>query len=168
MQRYFSHICDGTDVQADWRRSCISGRAPNAIDISQGSLTCVSVLHWLGTTLFIRWFRHIFSRLLRHAGDTEDVSMESKPLVAFYDTHGYKEDLFYLNPMVLHKNIHALLYMYWLCHLRSIAAHRDHFLRRLSVCLSVSQTFLLAMHSYIMYVSHAIHAFLGMLPLCFI
>ena len=34
MQRYFSHICDGTDVQADWRRSCTYGRAPNAIDIS--------------------------------------------------------------------------------------------------------------------------------------
>ena len=33
MQRYFSHICDGTDVQADWR-SCTYGRAPNAIDIS--------------------------------------------------------------------------------------------------------------------------------------
>ena len=41
MQRYFSHICDGTDVQADWR-SCTHGRAPNAIDISQGSLTCPS------------------------------------------------------------------------------------------------------------------------------
>ena len=40
MQRYFSHICDGTDVQADWRRRCTYGRAPNAIDISQGSLTC--------------------------------------------------------------------------------------------------------------------------------
>ena len=42
MQQYFSHICDGTDVQADWRRSCTYGRAPNAIDISQGSLTCPS------------------------------------------------------------------------------------------------------------------------------
>ena len=42
MQRYFSHICDGTDVQADWRRSCTYGRAPNAVDISQGSLTCPS------------------------------------------------------------------------------------------------------------------------------
>ena len=41
MQRYFSHICDGTDVQADWR-SCTYGRAPNGIDISQGSLTCPS------------------------------------------------------------------------------------------------------------------------------
>ena len=38
MQRYFSHICDGTDVQADLR-SCTYGRAPNAIDISQSSLT---------------------------------------------------------------------------------------------------------------------------------
>ena len=42
MQQYFSHKCDGTDVQADWRRSCTYGRAPNAIDISQGSLTCPS------------------------------------------------------------------------------------------------------------------------------
>ena len=33
MQRYFSHICDDTDVQADWR-SCTYGRAPNAIEIS--------------------------------------------------------------------------------------------------------------------------------------
>ena len=42
MQRYFSHICDGTDVQANWRKSCTYGRAPNAIDISQGSSTCPS------------------------------------------------------------------------------------------------------------------------------
>ena len=41
MQRYFSHIFDGTNVQADWRR-CTYGRALNAIDISQGSLTCPS------------------------------------------------------------------------------------------------------------------------------
>ena len=34
MQRYFSHICDGIDVQADCRRSSTYGRAPNAIDIS--------------------------------------------------------------------------------------------------------------------------------------
>ena len=27
MQRYFSHTCDGTDVPADWRRSCAYGRA---------------------------------------------------------------------------------------------------------------------------------------------
>ena len=44
MQRYFSNtcICDSTDVQADWRRSCTYGRAHNAIDISQGFLTCPS------------------------------------------------------------------------------------------------------------------------------
>ena len=55
----------------------------------------------------------------------------------------------------------------FLCRLRSIAAHRDHFVRRLSVhlcvCLSGSQTFLIVTHSY---VSQATHAFLGMLPLC--
>ena len=34
MQRYFSHVWDGTDVQADWWRSCTYGRVPNAIDIS--------------------------------------------------------------------------------------------------------------------------------------
>ena len=27
-------VCDGTGVEADWRRSCTYGRAPNAIDIS--------------------------------------------------------------------------------------------------------------------------------------
>ena len=42
MQRYLSNICYGTDVQADWRKSCTYGRATNAIDISQGSLTCPS------------------------------------------------------------------------------------------------------------------------------
>ena len=53
-------------VQADRRRSWTYGRAPNAIDISQGSLTCPSK-HRHGTNLFIRWFRHTapFSRLLR-------------------------------------------------------------------------------------------------------
>ena len=55
-----------------------------------------------------------------------------------------------------------------LCRLRSIAAHRDHFVRRLSVCPSVrlsgSHTFLVVRHSY---VSQATHTFLGMLPLCF-
>ena len=56
---------------------------------------------------------------------------------------------------------------YFLCRLRSIAAHRNHFVRHLSVCLSVcwsgSHTFLVVTHSY---VSQATHAFLGMLPLC--
>ena len=54
-----------------------------------------------------------------------------------------------------------------------IAAHRDHFVRRLSVrpsvCLSVrlfsSHAFLVVTHSY---VSQATRAFLGMLPLCLI
>ena len=41
----------------------------------------VPVLHRHGTTLFIRWFRHTapFSRLLRHAGDTEDVFQTLTP-----------------------------------------------------------------------------------------
>ena len=30
----YGEKCDDTDVQADWRRSCTYGRAPNAIDIS--------------------------------------------------------------------------------------------------------------------------------------
>ena len=47
-----SYICDGTDVQADWSKSCTYGRAPNAIDISEGSLMCPSK-HRHGTTLFI-------------------------------------------------------------------------------------------------------------------
>ena len=34
MQQYFSYICDSTDVQANWRRSCTYGQAPNALDIS--------------------------------------------------------------------------------------------------------------------------------------
>ena len=52
----------------------------------------------------------------------------------------------------------------FLCCLWSIVAHRDHFVRRLSVCLSVRHTFkfLVVTHSY---VSQATHAFLGMLPL---
>ena len=61
-----SYMWQHIDVQADWRRSWTYGRAPNAIDISQGSLTCPSQ-HRHGTTLFIWWFRHTapFSRLLR-------------------------------------------------------------------------------------------------------
>ena len=40
--------CDGTDVQADWRRS-IYGRASNAIDILQLGFFNVSVLQRHGT-----------------------------------------------------------------------------------------------------------------------
>ena len=36
MQRYFSHLCEGTDVQADWRRSLTYGRAPDAIAPREG------------------------------------------------------------------------------------------------------------------------------------
>ena len=50
-------------------------------------------------------------------------------------------------------------------HLRSIAAHRDHFVQHLPVCPSMSVTFLVVTHSYD---SQATHAFLRMLPLCFI
>ena len=50
--------------------------------------------------------------------------------------------------------------VYLLCHLRSIAAHRECFVRHLSVCPSVC---LVVTHSY---VSQAAHAFLRMLPLC--
>ena len=70
MQRYFSHICDGTDVQADWR-SCTYGRATNAIYISQGSLTCPSYTDTGPTFLY---------------GDSDT----PPHLVAFYDTLGIR------------------------------------------------------------------------------
>ena len=61
----------------------------------------------------------------------------------------------------------------FLCRLQSIATHRDHFVQRQYVCLSVrvfvclsgSDNFLVVTHSY---VSQATRAFLGMLSLCFI
>ena len=67
-----------------------------------------------------------------------------------------------------------ILFITGICHVSwffsrmlSIAAQRDHFLRRLSVCpslcLSSSHTFLVVTPSH---VSQATHAFLGMLPLC--
>ena len=77
MERYFSYICDGTDVQADWRRSrsCTYGRAPNAIDISQGSWKCPSYTDTGPTFLYgysdtppqVAFYN------VRHAGDTEGV-----------------------------------------------------------------------------------------------
>ena len=54
----------------------------------------------------------------------------------------------------------------FLCRLRSIATHRDHFFRRLSVCPSVCLSVRLS-HSQ-SYVSQATRAFLGMLPLYFV
>ena len=80
MQRYFSHICDGTDVQADW--SCTYGRAPNAIDISHGSLTCPSYTDTGPSFLY---------------GDSDT----PPHLVAFYDTlginHNKRLKLLYIN-----------------------------------------------------------------------
>ena len=46
---------------------------------------------------------------------------------------------------------------YFLCRLRSKVAHRDHFIQRLSVCLS-------GYHSYVL---QATRTFLRMLPLCY-
>ena len=79
MQRYFSHICDGTNVQADWRRSFTYGRAPNAIDISQGSLTCPSYTDTGPPFLY---------------GDSDTPSQ----LVAFYDTLGIRRTYSRLKP----------------------------------------------------------------------
>ena len=53
----------------------------------------------------------------------------------------------------------------FLCRLRSIATHRDHFVRCPSVCLSVRPSVTLLCHTFQSYVSQATHAFLGMLPL---
>ena len=50
---------------------------------------------------------------------------------------------------------------WFLCRLRSIATHRDHFVHRPSVCPSVT----LFCHTFQSYVLQATHAFLGMLPL---
>ena len=54
-----------------------------------------------------------------------------------------------------------------LCCLRSIATHRDHFVRRLAVRLSVCPSVTLFCHTFQSYVSQATHAFLGMLSLFF-
>ena len=62
------------DVQADWRRSWTYGRAPNAIDISQGSLTCP--ITDTGPPFLY--------------GDSDT----PPPLVAFYDHAGDTEDTF--------------------------------------------------------------------------
>ena len=78
MQRYFSHICEGTDVQADWI-SCTYGRAPNAIDISQGSLTCPSYTDTGPPFIY------------GHSGTPPH-------LVAFYDTLGIRRTYSRLKP----------------------------------------------------------------------
>ena len=63
------------DVQAECRRSLTYGRAPNAIDISKGVLTCPS--------------KH------RHGANLFTVIPRNRPIsVAFYNAHGDTEDLF--------------------------------------------------------------------------
>ena len=93
MQRYFSHICDGTDVQADWRRSCTYGRTPNAIDVSQGSLTCPSYTDTGPTFLY---------------GDSDT----PPKLVAFYYELGIRMTYSQLNPRRPHGGGGALLVLY--------------------------------------------------------
>ena len=68
------------DVQADWRRSWTYGRSPNAIDISQGSLTCPSEQ--------------------RQGTNLSTVISRNRPIsVAFYDAHGdTKGHLLVLHP----------------------------------------------------------------------
>ena len=80
MNQYFSLIYDGTDVKADWRRSCCTYVwAPNAIYIFAGFFN-VPVLHRHWTNLFKRWFRH------------------TAHLVAFYDTLGIRRTYSRLKP----------------------------------------------------------------------
>ena len=56
----------------------------------------------------------------------------------------------------------------FLCHLRSIAAHRDHFVRHLSVCVCVCESFSQTLLPVICdYVSQTTHAFHGMAPCTF-
>ena len=62
---------DSTDVQADLRRNCTYGWAPNAIDVSQGSLTCPPYTDTGPPFLY---------------GDSDT----SSHLVAFYDTLGIR------------------------------------------------------------------------------
>ena len=86
MQRYFSYICDGTDVQADWRRSFTYGQALNAIDILQGSLTCPSYTDTGPTFSY---------------GD-----FDTPPLKSPFTTRwGYGGSILYLNPRRPHGGI---------------------------------------------------------------
>ena len=66
MQRYFSHICDSTDVPTVGPH--------NAIDISQGSLTCPSCTDTGPTFLYgdSDTPPHLIA-FYEHTGDTEDV-----------------------------------------------------------------------------------------------
>ena len=133
MQRYFSNICDGR-CAGGLKKKLYLRSGSHAIDISQGSLTCPPK-HRHGATLFIRLFRETapFSRLLRHAGD----KIKEKDFKL----------LLFICLLKFHRAI--CLVFRFLCRLRSIAAHRDNFVRRLSVRSSVSvcHTFLVVTHS---------------------
>ena len=76
MQRDFSYICDGTDVQADWRRNCTYSRARH---IHFVGFFNVPVQAQTRGQPFIRLFRETtqFNRLLRHTGGTADVLSSS-------------------------------------------------------------------------------------------
>ena len=102
MLRYFSHICDGTDVQAGGR-SCTYGRAPNAIDILQGSFMCPSYTDTWPPFLY---------------GDSDNLPH----LVAFYDTLGIRSTYSRLNPPVL---TGLFLIGYWLFTLSFEDTYRD-------------------------------------------
>ena len=92
MQRYFSHICDGTDVQADWRMYLRSGSQRHR---HFAGFFNVPVLHRHGTTLFIRWFRH------------------TAHLVAFNDTLGLRKTYSRLKPpgVLTPEHLCAVTYM---------------------------------------------------------
>ena len=80
-----SYMWRNIDVQADWRRSSWTyGRAPNAIDISQGSLTCVPVQQPIRDQPFLN-------------GD----SYTPPQLVALYDMLGIHRIHCRLNPRAL-------------------------------------------------------------------
>ena len=74
MQWYFSYICDGTDMQADWRRSCNYGRAHNTIDIGFFNVAVkaptrghpiYTVINW---TLTFYNFEHSYNSYGMHKG----------------------------------------------------------------------------------------------------
>ena len=69
-----------------------------------------------------------------------------------------------------HMHSSECCHYFLLCRMWSIATHRDHFVRRPSVCLSARPSVTLFCHTstFQSYVSQATHAFLGMLPLFFV
>ena len=71
------HRCEGGLKKKLYIRSCSQRHRHFA------GFFNVPILHRHAATLFMRWFRHIvqFSRLLRHAGDTEDVFSTKIPRV---------------------------------------------------------------------------------------